>query len=130
MTHVHLIGIGGTGISAIARLLLERGVVVSGSDQTLSPLAQKLERDGVKVYVGHQAQQIEGADLIVRSSAIPDDNVEVLAARSTPGGVLLLSGILHEDNFEVRRRYQGLGCSVVRNRMLEEFTTVLLRSRE
>ena len=82
MTHVHLIGIGGTGISAIARLLLERGYVVSGSDQTFSPLAQKLERDGVKVYIGHRAAQIEGADLIVRSSAIPDGNVEVVAAQA------------------------------------------------
>ncbi len=81
MTHVHLIGIGGSGISAIARLLLEREYVVTGSDRTLSPLAQKLARDGVKVFVGHKADQIQNADLIVRSSAIPDDNVEVRAAR-------------------------------------------------
>lgn len=81
MTYVHLIGIGGSGISAIARLLLEREYVVTGSDRTLSPLAQKLARDGVKVFVGHKAEQIQNADLIVRSSAIPDDNVEVLAAR-------------------------------------------------
>jgi ribosomal protein L11 methyltransferase len=54
---------------------------------------------------------------------------EVLVARTRPGGALLLSGILHEDNFEVRRRYQELGCTVLRNRLLEEFTTVLLRRR-
>ena len=50
-----------------------------------------------------------------------------LAARSRPGAPLLLSGILYQDNFEVRRRYEAMGCVVVVNRMLEEFTTVLLR---
>jgi len=52
---------------------------------------------------------------------------EELVARTGPGGTLLLSGILHEDDFEVRRRYQELGCIVLRSRPLEEFTTVLLR---
>jgi ribosomal protein L11 methyltransferase len=52
---------------------------------------------------------------------------EALVARVGPGGALLLSGILHQDNFDVRRRYQELGCSVLSNRMLEEFTTLLLR---
>jgi len=52
---------------------------------------------------------------------------EALVARVGPGGALLLSGILHQDNFDVRGRYQELGCSVLSNRMLEEFTTLLLR---
>jgi ribosomal protein L11 methylase PrmA len=55
---------------------------------------------------------------------------EALVARSRPGGALLLSGILHQDDFEVRRRYQELGCTVLRSRALEEFTTLLLRRRE
>lgn len=80
MTHVHLIGIGGTGISSIARVLLERGYTVSGSDRLLSTLAQELQAAGVQVFEGHAASQIDGADVVVRSSAIPDDNVEVQAA--------------------------------------------------
>lgn len=80
MMHVHLIGIGGSGLSAIARLLLERGYEVSGSDRLLSPLAEELREEGVSVAIGHSPQNVDGADLIVRSSAIPDDNVEVLAA--------------------------------------------------
>jgi UDP-N-acetylmuramate--alanine ligase len=80
MAHVHLIGIGGSGLSAIARLLLEQGNQVSGSDRALSPLAAELQTVGVTVYVGHAAENVAGADWVVRSSAIPDDNPEVRAA--------------------------------------------------
>jgi UDP-N-acetylmuramate--alanine ligase len=82
MTHVHLIGIGGTGLSAIALVLLESGYTVSGSDRQLSPLALRVQARGAKVFAGHQAQNVQGADLVVRSSAVPDDNVEVLAAQA------------------------------------------------
>jgi len=78
---IHLIGIAGAGISAIARLLLERGYRVSGSDRQLSPLSYELQQAGIRVYQGHSADHIAGADLVIRSSAIPDDNVEVQAAR-------------------------------------------------
>ncbi|HBA91234.1 MAG TPA: UDP-N-acetylmuramate--L-alanine ligase, partial [Anaerolineaceae bacterium] len=81
MKHIHLIGIGGTGLSAIALLLKEQGYTVSGSDRTLSPLARQLSAHGVTVYAGHDANNVLQADLVVRSSAIPDDNPEVLAAR-------------------------------------------------
>ena len=80
MTHVHLIGIGGSGLSAIARFLIERGYTVSGSDQELSPLAQEVQALGAKVNLGHRQEQVFGADLVIRSSAIPDTNVEVRAA--------------------------------------------------
>lgn len=80
MTHVHLIGIGGTGISSIARVLLEKGYQVSGSDRVLSSLALDLRTAGVTVFSGHAPENISGADIVVRSSAIPDNNVEVLAA--------------------------------------------------
>lgn len=82
MTHVHLIGIGGTGLSAIARVLLESGYSVSGSDRILSPMAQSLQAAGVRVYLGHRPENIIGADYVVRSSAISDDNPEVQAARA------------------------------------------------
>jgi UDP-N-acetylmuramate--alanine ligase len=83
-------------MSAIARLLLERGAVVSGSDCTLSPLAQKLRQDGVQIFVGHRAEQVSGAELVVRSSAIPLDNVEVLAAQAAGIPVLNRSVYLGE----------------------------------
>ena len=77
---VHFIGIGGSGLSAIARFLAESGTPVTGSDRTLSPLAQELRAAGIPVSVGHAAENVSGAGLVVRSSAIPDDNPEVKAA--------------------------------------------------
>lgn len=81
MSHIHFIGIGGTGISAIARLLKESGAIVSGSDMQHSPYVNDLREIGITVYIGHQAKQIGEAEVIVRSSAIPDTNPEVVAAR-------------------------------------------------
>ena len=81
MTHVHFIGIGGSGLSAIARLLKESGYEVSGSDRELSPFASTLQSDGVSVYIGHHPRNIAGADMVIRSSAIGDDNPEVDAAK-------------------------------------------------
>jgi UDP-N-acetylmuramate--alanine ligase len=79
MTHYHFIGIGGAGLSPIARVLLERGHQISGSDLIMSPSAQELREMGVKVSIGHDTTKIAGADVIIRSSAIPDSNVEVVA---------------------------------------------------
>lgn len=76
----HFIGIGGTGLSAIARVLLERGEHVTGSDREESPLAEALRASGVNVRIGHAAGNINGATRVVRSSAIGEDNVEVQAA--------------------------------------------------
>lgn len=80
MSRVHFIGIGGSGLSAIARLLLERGDTVTGSDRELSPFALDVQEAGARVYVGHHADNVSGAEYVVRSSAIPDDNPEVQAA--------------------------------------------------
>ena len=92
--HIHLIGIGGTGLSAIARVLLENGYTVSGSDRSLSPLARDLAAAGVQVTVGHHAAAIAGADLVVRSSAVADDNPEVAAALAAGIPVLKRSEFL------------------------------------
>jgi UDP-N-acetylmuramate--alanine ligase len=81
MARVHFIGIGGSGLSAIARLLLERGDTVTGSDRVLSPFASELQKAGATVYIGHHPRNITGADWVVRSSAIPDENPEVRAAQ-------------------------------------------------
>lgn len=80
MTHVHFIGIGGSGLSAIARLLLESGYVVSGSDRALTPFADEVRKAGATVYVGHHPRNIAGADSVVMSSAVSADNPEVVAA--------------------------------------------------
>jgi len=81
MKRVHFIGIGGSGLSAIARLLKESGYEVTGSDRTLSQFAIDLQSDGVAIYIGHHPRNVAGADIIIRSSAIADDNPEVTAAR-------------------------------------------------
>jgi UDP-N-acetylmuramate--alanine ligase len=80
MTHVHFIGIGGSGLSAIARLLKDSGYVVTGSDRVLSQFALDLQSEGVKVYAGHHPRNLSGADMVIRSSAIADDNPEVTVA--------------------------------------------------
>ena len=81
MTHVHFVGIGGSGLSAIARLLLESGYTVSGSDRALSPFAEDVRKAGAAVYVGHHPRNLTGADWVVRSSAVSDDNPEILGAK-------------------------------------------------
>ncbi len=82
MPNVHFIGIGGSGLSAIAQVLLESGYGVSGSDEALSPFAEALAAHGATVHVGHAAQNVNGAELVIISSAIPADNVEVLTAQA------------------------------------------------
>ena len=94
MTHVHLIGIGGSGLSAIASLLLERGEVVSGSDRQMTPAAQAIQAAGAQVTIGHKPENIIGADLVVRSSAIPDTNPEVQAAQAAGIPVFKRDGFL------------------------------------
>jgi UDP-N-acetylmuramate--alanine ligase len=83
MTHVHFVGIGGSGLSAIARLLLESGYTVSGSDRALTPFAEEVRKAGAIVYVGHHPRNITGVDWVVRSSAVTEDNPEVEAAKRT-----------------------------------------------
>ena len=80
MKRVHFIGIGGSGLSAIARLLNESGYEVTGSDRTLSQFAVDLQKEGVAVHIGHEAGNVAGADIVIRSSAIGEDNPEVKAA--------------------------------------------------
>ncbi|MEW6400863.1 MAG: UDP-N-acetylmuramate--L-alanine ligase [Chloroflexota bacterium] len=81
MTRVHFIGIGGSGLSAIARLLKESGYTVTGSDRVPSQFALDLQNDGVTVFIGHHPRNVTGADWVVRSSAVTDDNPEVEAAK-------------------------------------------------
>ncbi|MBN2306100.1 MAG: UDP-N-acetylmuramate--L-alanine ligase [Anaerolineae bacterium] len=78
--HIHIIGVGGFGMSAIAHVLLGRGYTVSGSDQRANDLTRAVAAAGGQVFQGHAADHIAGADMVVRSSAVPLDNPEVVAA--------------------------------------------------
>ena len=79
---VHFVGIGGAGMSGIARILLARGVTVSGSDRAASEQLDELAALGAVVHVGHAEANVNGADTVVTTpSAIGDNNIEVLAAR-------------------------------------------------
>jgi UDP-N-acetylmuramate--alanine ligase len=79
---IHLIGIGGIGMSGIATLLLRHGYAVSGSDRTSNESTRALETLGARIALGHAAENVEGAELVVTSSAVRPDNPEVLAAQS------------------------------------------------
>lgn len=81
LNHIHLIGIGGTGLSAIALVLLQRGIKVSGSDQKASENIGHLQVLGAKITIGQKAENITNPDLVLRSSAVPDTNPEVQRAR-------------------------------------------------
>jgi UDP-N-acetylmuramate--alanine ligase len=79
--HVHLVGIGGIGMSGIAEVLCNLGFRVSGSDLKRSSVTDRLEQLGVTVHEGHRAEFVGAAQVVVRSTAVRDDNPEVLAAR-------------------------------------------------
>ena len=94
MTHYHFIGIGGTGLAPIARVLLEKGHTVSGSDKSASIQTRELQNLGVHVSMGHMPNNIDGADIVIRSSAVKDDNSEIQAALRTKIPVLKRSEFL------------------------------------
>jgi UDP-N-acetylmuramate--alanine ligase len=80
--HIHFVGIGGAGMSGIAEVFVNLGYQVSGSDLTDSQVTQRLSSLGVRVYVGHDSEQIAGADVVVTSTAVKPDNPEVIAAKN------------------------------------------------
>src|SRR4029453_14209104 len=77
---VHLIGIGGVGMSGLARLLLTRGVPVSGSELREWPALAALRALGGTVHMAHEASNLDGVDTVVYSSAIPQDHLEMVEA--------------------------------------------------
>lgn len=78
--HIHFVGIGGVGMSGIAEVLNHLGYTISGSDQASSQTTQRLISQGIEIYFGHDAQHIKGADVVVTSTAVKQDNPEVVAA--------------------------------------------------
>lgn len=79
---IHVVGIGGAGMSAIARILSQRGELVTGSDLEPSPFANRLQAEGIEIHYGHDADLVRGADLVLTSAAVPADNVELVEARN------------------------------------------------
>ncbi|SAL70496.1 UDP-N-acetylmuramate--L-alanine ligase [Caballeronia telluris] len=79
--HIHFVGIGGAGMSGIAEVLLNLGYQVSGSDLSKNAVTERLMKLGARVAIGHHAENIEGANAVVVSTAVRSDNPEVLAAR-------------------------------------------------
>jgi len=80
--HIHFVGIGGIGMSGIAELLLNFRYCVSGSDLKETPITERLRKLGGTIYIGHRGDQVQGADVVVVSSAVRPDNPEVVAARA------------------------------------------------
>lgn len=78
---IHCIGIGGIGLSAIAEILINRGYKVTGSDMRESDITKRLTKDGAHIFLGHRAENVEGADLVVYSAAVAGDNPEIVRAK-------------------------------------------------
>jgi len=79
--HIHFVGVGGSGMSGIAEVLVNLGYTVSGSDIAASATTRRLEGEGIQVTIGHAAENIQGAQAVVVSTAVKADNPEVVAAR-------------------------------------------------
>jgi UDP-N-acetylmuramate--alanine ligase len=94
--HIHFVGIGGIGMSGIAELLLNLGYQVSGSDIKASDLTRRLKTMGGVIFEGHAADQVEGADVVVMSSAVRPDNPEITAARKSSIPVIPRAEMLAE----------------------------------
>ncbi len=78
---LHIVAIGGIGMSSIAQILLAQGFIVSGSDIRESQNTRRLETQGARIFIGHRAENVKEADVVVYSSVIRDDNPEIAAAR-------------------------------------------------
>jgi UDP-N-acetylmuramate--alanine ligase len=93
---VHIVGVGGAGMSALARLLVESGATVSGSDLADSSLIESLRTIGVSISIGHRAVNAAHADVVLWSPAVADENVELVAARDNGAVALSRAQVLAE----------------------------------
>ena len=94
--HIHFVGIGGIGMSGIAEVLLNLGYKVSGSDMKESDTTERLRKLGGDIFIGHNAANITSPHVVVISSAVKSDNVEVIAAREKQVPVILRAEMLAE----------------------------------
>lgn len=125
----------GTGILAIAALKLgaKHALCVDISPEAVAAARHNCALNGITEGIDHFTGVLDDAPVGVYDLVLANiygdlllDLAAGLVARPRPGGLLLLSGMLWEYNFEVRQTYQRLGCTLLENRMLEEFSTVLL----
>ncbi|MDE7373512.1 MAG: UDP-N-acetylmuramate--L-alanine ligase, partial [Clostridia bacterium] len=93
---IHFIGIGGVGVNALAKYALGSGAKVSGSDAKFSELCGEISALGARVYAGMNPERVNGADIVVYSSAIKDDNPELMRARELKILTLERQEFLHE----------------------------------
>ena len=105
--HIHFVGIGGSGMSPIAEILHGLGYRVSGSDQSDSAVTRRLAGLGIRVFIGHAAEHIAGAQAVVTSTAVQADNPEVLAARAARVPVVARAVLLAE----LMRSKQGIAIA-------------------
>lgn len=105
-TRVHIIGVGGAGMSGLGRLLGEMGAVVSGSDLVDSPVLDALRTTGVDVGVGHDAARVRDVDVVMWSPAVPVNDVELAAARAAGSRLMTRAEVLAD--LEGLRRVIGL----------------------
>ena len=103
---VHFIGIGGAGLSGIARLMHQQGVAVSGSDQNDSKILDALRAEGIECFVGHRAANVAGRDTVIASTAVGEDNPEIVATlaaglRLWPRSTGLMSAMLRDTRIAV-----------------------------
>ncbi|MBX9786908.1 MAG: UDP-N-acetylmuramate--L-alanine ligase [Alphaproteobacteria bacterium] len=105
--HIHFIGVGGIGMSGIAQLLAQRGYVVSGSDLSANDNTARLQKVGVSLSTGHDSQTLKGKDIVVISTDIKDDNVELREAR------LMGLPVLHRSEMLalLMKEHQGIAIS-------------------
>ncbi len=92
--HIHFIGIGGSGMYPLAQILHSQGYYLTGSDNNETETLDAVRKMGIPVYVGQRAENIEGADLIVHTAAIMNDNPELIAARNSDAEVMERSELL------------------------------------
>ncbi len=95
-TRVHVVGVGGAGMSGLARLLVEAGAVVSGSDLCDSVVLEGLRASGVTISIGHDGANVTDADVVVWSPAVRSDNVELVAAREAGATLMSRAQVLAE----------------------------------
>ncbi len=106
--HIHMVGIGGIGMSGMAEILLQRGYKVTGSDGSVSETTERLAKLGAKIYVGHSGSNIEGADVVVYTSAVQaEENLETRTAMERGIPVIKRAEMLAE----LMRMKYGIGIA-------------------
>jgi UDP-N-acetylmuramate--alanine ligase len=107
LQHIHFIGVGGAGMSAIAEILHRQGYTVSGSDQADSEVTRRLAALGLTICIGHDAAHVGGAQAVVTSTAVRSDNPEVVAARASGIPVVPRAAMLAE----LMRSFSGVAIA-------------------